>query len=85
MIAITEQQLDTLQCLVEVLGFIERLNLNIVGKQHIDVAIHQLEKTFSVPIHAEAIREGQGELATRFTAGFSGGDEGPLAAGLSQR
>ena len=39
------------------------------------MAIHQLEKTRSVPIHTEAIRQGKSHLAACFTAGFGGGDE----------
>ena len=56
----------------EIISFIKRLNFDVIGEQHIDVAIHQFKKTRSMPIHTEAIGERKSYLSACIAAGFGG-------------
>ena len=40
---------------LEVVGLVERLDLRLIGKQHVYVTIHQFQEALAVPINTEAV------------------------------
>ena len=67
-----------LQRRVEVRYLVERADLRLVGEEHVDVVLDQIEEGRAMPVHAEGIGEGQRHLASGGMRDAGGDPEGLL-------
>ena len=67
---------DLIGSLLEAVGLVKGSDFHFVGKQHIHMAIDELQEAVAVALHAEGIGEAEGHFSPVGPRHFSGGDEG---------
>ena len=64
--------------LFKTIGLVEGRDLHFVGKQDVDVAVHQLLEAFAVTLDAKSIRQAQSHLAPMGAGHLGRSDESRL-------